>query len=97
PAGAHRGQTRRGGPCRHRRKRAEGRAAARPCAEARTREGRSRRGSGARRPRVLTGVALAIPGSGVRERLVETMIAMKRLSDEEIAYYANHGEWRGKA
>ena len=29
-----------------------------------------------RRHRVLTGVALAIPGQGVRERLVETMIAM---------------------
>ena len=50
-----------------------------------------------RRHRVLTGVALAIPGRGVRERLVETMIAMKRLSDEEIEYYASHGEWRGKA
>jgi septum formation protein len=50
-----------------------------------------------RRHRVLTGVALAIPGGAMRERLVETMIAMKRLSDEEIAYYAAHGEWRGKA
>ena len=50
-----------------------------------------------RRHRVLTGVALAIPGVGVRERLVETMIAMKRLSAEEIDYYASHGEWRGKA
>ena len=50
-----------------------------------------------RRHRVLTGVALAVPGSGIRERLVETMIAMKRLSDEEIGYYASHGEWRGKA
>jgi septum formation protein len=50
-----------------------------------------------RRHRVLTGVALAIPGAGVRERLVETMIAMKRLSDEEIDHYAGHGEWRGKA
>ena len=50
-----------------------------------------------RRHRVLTGVALAIPGGGIRERLVETMIAMKRLSDEEIDYYASHGEWRGKA
>ena len=37
-----------------------------------------------RRHRVLTGVALAIPGRGVRERLVETMIAMKRLSEEEM-------------
>src|SRR3954471_23283689 len=37
-----------------------------------------------RRHRVLTGVALAVPGKAVRERLVETMIAMKRLSREEI-------------
>ena len=50
-----------------------------------------------RRHRVLTGVALTLPGGMLRERLVETMIAMKRLSEEEIAYYAAHGEWRGKA
>jgi septum formation protein len=50
-----------------------------------------------RRHRVLTGVALAVPGHGVRERLVETMIAMKRLSEQEIEHYASHGEWRGKA
>jgi septum formation protein len=50
-----------------------------------------------RRHRVLTGVALAIPGGAVRERLGQTIIAMKRLSDEEIDYYASHGEWRGKA
>jgi len=50
-----------------------------------------------RRHRVLTGVALAIPGNRMRERLVETMIAMKRLSTQEIDYYASHGEWRGKA
>ncbi len=50
-----------------------------------------------RRHRVLTGVALAVPGQGCRERLVETMIAMKRLSHEEIDFYAEHGEWRGKA
>jgi septum formation protein len=50
-----------------------------------------------RRHRVLTGVALAIPGHGIRERLGETMIAMKRLSEDEIDYYAGHGEWRGKA
>ena len=42
-----------------------------------------------RRHRVLTGVALAIPGGAIRERLVETMIAMKRLSDAEIGYYAS--------
>jgi septum formation protein len=50
-----------------------------------------------RRHRVLTGVAVAVCGKALRERLVETMIAMKRLSAEEIDYYAAHGEWRGKA
>lgn len=50
-----------------------------------------------RRHRVLTGVALAVPGQEIRERLVETVIAMKRLSEDEIDYYAGHGEWRGKA
>ena len=50
-----------------------------------------------RRHRVLTGIALAIPNGEIRERLGETMIAMKRLSEEEIDYYASHGEWRGKA
>ncbi len=50
-----------------------------------------------RRHRVLTAVALVIPGEPVRERVVETTIAMKRLSDDEIDYYARHGEWRGKA
>jgi septum formation protein len=50
-----------------------------------------------RRHRVHTRVALAIPGKGIRDRLGETMIAMKPLSAEEIDYYASHGEWRGKA
>ena len=50
-----------------------------------------------RRHHVLTGVALAIPGQPTRHRLVETMIAMKRLSDEEVDYYVDHGEWHGKA
>jgi septum formation protein len=50
-----------------------------------------------RRHRVLTGVALAIPQRGIRTRLVETMIAMKQLSDDEIDFYAGHGEWHRKA
>ena len=50
-----------------------------------------------RRHRVLTGVALALPDGSIRDRLGETMIAMKPLSAEEIDYYAAHGEWRGKA
>src|SRR5829696_4996952 len=44
-----------------------------------------------RRHRVLTGVALAVPNGPIRTRLVETMIAMKRLSAEEIDHYAAHG------
>jgi nucleoside triphosphate pyrophosphatase len=50
-----------------------------------------------RRHRVITGVAVAVPGGAVRTRLVETMIAIKRLSPEEIDFYASQGEWRGKA
>jgi septum formation protein len=50
-----------------------------------------------RRHRVLTAIALAAPGQPLRTRLVETIIAMKALSDEEIDFYAAHGEWRGKA
>ena len=50
-----------------------------------------------RRHRVLTGVALAAPGHPLRTRIVETTITIKRLSDEEIDFYAGHGEWRGKA
>ena len=50
-----------------------------------------------RRHRVMTGVALALPDGTRRSKVVETMIAMKRLSVEEIDFYAAHGEWRGKA
>ena len=50
-----------------------------------------------RRHRVVTGVALSIPGQQQRTRLVETMIAIKRLSAEEVEHYAALGEWRGKA
>ncbi|HET9811220.1 MAG TPA: nucleoside triphosphate pyrophosphatase [Sphingomicrobium sp.] len=50
-----------------------------------------------RRHRVMTGIALAAPDQLLRTRLVETIIAMKPLSSEEIDFYAAHGEWRGKA
>ena len=50
-----------------------------------------------RRHKVMTGVALAAPRQKLRTRLVETTIAMKPLSEEEIDFYAAHGEWRGKA
>ena len=50
-----------------------------------------------RRHRVLTGVALVLPDGSTRAKVVETMIAIKRLSAEEVDYYAGHGEWRGMA
>ena len=50
-----------------------------------------------RRHRVLTGVAIMAPGGAMRSRVVETMIAMKRLSLSEIDHYASLDEWRGKA
>jgi septum formation protein len=50
-----------------------------------------------RRHRVLTAIALAIPGEKMRTRVVETIISLKRLSHEEIEFYVRHGEWRGKA
>ncbi|MBW7920889.1 MAG: septum formation inhibitor Maf [Rubellimicrobium sp.] len=49
-----------------------------------------------RRHRVLTAVAVAREGR-LWERLVETRVAFKRLSGDEIAAYLDSGEWQGKA
>ncbi|HUF85835.1 MAG TPA: nucleoside triphosphate pyrophosphatase [Thermohalobaculum sp.] len=49
-----------------------------------------------RRHRVTTALCLRL-GARRWERLVETRVKMKRLSDEEIAAYLRSGEWRGKA
>ncbi len=50
-----------------------------------------------RRHRVLTALC-ALDGSGrMRQRVVETSVQMKRLSEAEIADYLASGEWRGKA
>ena len=47
--------------------------------------------------RVYTAVAV-IDGKGeLRERCVETRLKMKRLSEEEIRFYIECGEWKGKA
>ncbi len=47
--------------------------------------------------RVYTGVAMITPAGKLRQRLVETRIRFKRLSDEDREYYVGSGEWRGKA
>lgn len=49
-----------------------------------------------RRHRVLTAVAVARDGR-LWQRLVETAVRFKRLSDDEIAAYLASDEWRGKA
>lgn len=50
-----------------------------------------------RRHRVLSSVALAGPDGTLREKLSETQLRFKRLSEEEIAAYLASGEWQGKA
>ncbi|MBO9499458.1 MAG: septum formation protein Maf [Novosphingobium sp.] len=50
-----------------------------------------------RRHRVLSAVALRAPDGTLRERLSETIVRFKRLSEAEIAAYCAGGEWHGKA
>lgn len=47
--------------------------------------------------RVYTGVALVTPNGAVRQRVVETRVRFKRLSDAEVAAYMASHEWHGKA
>jgi septum formation protein len=46
---------------------------------------------------VYTGVCLVTPREAFRQRLVDTRVRFKRLSDEDIEAYLASGEWRGKA
>jgi len=50
-----------------------------------------------RNHRVHTGVCLVTPNESYRQRLVETRVRFKRLSEEDIEAYLASGEWRGKA
>ncbi len=50
-----------------------------------------------RRHRVLSAIALRAPDGTMRERLSETIVIFKRLSQEEISAYLASGEWLGKA
>ncbi len=50
-----------------------------------------------RNHRVHTGICLVTPKETFRQRLVETRVRFKRLSDEDIEAYLASGEWRGKA
>src|SRR3954451_17007213 len=50
-----------------------------------------------RNHRVYTSICLITPREGFRQRLVETRVRFKRLSDEDVEAYLASGEWRGKA
>jgi septum formation protein len=50
-----------------------------------------------RRHRVLSAVALKAPDGSLRERLSETIVRFKPLSEAEIRAYLDGGEWHGKA
>ena len=50
-----------------------------------------------RNHRVYTGVCLVTPREAFRQRLVETRVRFRRLSDQDMEAYLASGEWRGKA
>lgn len=50
-----------------------------------------------RNHRVHTAVCLITPDDRMRERVVETRVRFRNLSDAEIRDYIASGEWRGKA
>src|ERR1700760_1132994 len=50
-----------------------------------------------RNHRVHTAICLVTPNEAFRQRLVETRVRFKRLSEDDIEAYLASGEWRGKA
>ena len=50
-----------------------------------------------RRHHVFTAMAAGAPDGPERVRLVDSVVAFKRLSGDEVAWYLDSGEWRGKA
>ncbi|MBO0758749.1 MAG: Maf-like protein [Bradyrhizobiaceae bacterium] len=50
-----------------------------------------------RNHRVYTGVCLVTPRESFRQRLVETRVRFRRLSEQDMEAYLASGEWRGKA
>ena len=50
-----------------------------------------------RNHRVYSGICVVTPKENFRQRLVETRVRFKRLSQEDLEAYLASGEWRGKA
>ena len=49
-----------------------------------------------RNHRVYTAICLVTPKEAFRQRLIETRVRFKRLSEDDIQAYIGSGEWRGK-
>ena len=52
---------------------------------------------GGRNHRVYGGICLILPGGLIRNRLVETRVFMRRLSEGELSAYCASSDWKGKA
>jgi septum formation protein len=50
-----------------------------------------------RNHRVHTGICLVTPKETFRQRMIETRVRFKRLSEQDIEAYLASGEWRGMA
>lgn len=50
-----------------------------------------------RNHRVYTAICLVTPNEAFRQRLVETRVRFKRLTDDDLRGYLASDEWRGKA
>jgi len=50
-----------------------------------------------RNHKVYTAVCLVTPKEGFRQRMVETRVRFKRLSEQDLDTYLASGQWRGKA
>ncbi len=46
---------------------------------------------------VHTGICLVTPSGTIRQKVVDTKVRFKRLSQDDIAFYIASGDWRGKA
>ena len=52
---------------------------------------------GGRNHRVYGGICLILPNGLIRNRLVETRVFMRRLSEDELSAYCASFDWKGKA
>ena len=50
-----------------------------------------------RNHRVYTAICLVTPKEAFRQRLIESRVRFKRLTEDDIQAYIGSGEWRGKA